>query len=87
MNGNSEKTLADIAALATTKRAEKYRNFISLIVAATRASIKRQKDEKKENVSINAALVNKCLTEAIERFYTHQSIEADQEIVELLCRA
>ena len=87
LNGNSEKTLADIAALATTKRAEKYRNFISLIVAATRASIKRQKDEKKENVSINAALVNKCLTEAIERFYTHQSIEADQEIVELLCRA
>lgn len=87
LDSNSDKALADIARLVTTKRAEKYRNFISLIVAATRASIKRQKDDKKQKVIINAALVNKCLTEAIERFYTQHSIEADREIVELLCRA
>lgn len=87
LGNNSDKKLADIAALATTKRAEKYRNFVSLIVAATRASIRRQKDEKRDNVTINAALVNKCLSEAIERFYAHCSIEADKEIVELLCRS
>lgn len=84
---NAEKALNDIARLADSKRAEKYHNFIPLIVAATRASIKWQKDEKKPNISINAALVNKCLTDAIERFYTCHSIEADKEIVELLCRA
>ena len=87
LSDDSDKAIADIAAMITTKRAEKYRNFIPLIVAATRASIKRQKDEKKEHVSINAALVNKCLTEAIERFFMHNSIDADKEIVDILCKA
>ena len=87
IDNTSDNSLADIAGIAITKRGEKYHNIICLIMAAIRASIRRQKAEKKKNVSINAALVNKCLTEAIERFYAHQSIEADQEIVELLCKA
>lgn len=81
---SSDKSLSDIAALAGSKRAEKHSNFISLIVASVRVSVKRQKDDKKKEIKINAALVNKCLTGAIERFYANQSTEQDAEIAALL---
>lgn len=81
---SSDKSLSDIAALAGSKRAENHSNFISLIVASVRASVKRQKDDKKKEIKINAALVNKCLTGAIERFYANQSTEQDAEIAALL---
>lgn len=88
INGEeAEKAVCDIANLADTKKAEKYRNFIPLIVAATKASIRLQKEEKKTNISINAALVNKCLNDAIERFYGGISIAADKELTELLIRS
>lgn len=81
---SSDKALSDIANLAGNKRAKEYPNFVSLIVTSVKASIKRQKDDKKKEVKINAALVNKCLTEAIERFCANQISNPDTERAELL---
>lgn len=80
----SEKARDDIADLAITKRADKYHNFVPAIVVAIKISISNQKKEKKKNILINAALVNKCLSEAIERFWTNTCVEADKEIIRLL---
>lgn len=80
---SKDKALADIAALAGSKRAEKHPDFISLIVAAVRDSVKCQKDDKKKEIKINAALVNKCLTEAIKGFSVKWSTEEDAEITAL----
>lgn len=65
LDGSSDKALIDIASLAITKRAERYRNFVVLIVKAVRMSIHHQKNERKKNIKVNAALVNKCLTKII----------------------
>ena len=64
-----EGIVQDIAKLADTKRAERYKDFVSRIVSAAKESIRRQKDEGKERPILNAALVNSCLTRALEQEY------------------
>lgn len=56
------QTIRDIVSLADTKRAEQYSNFVSLIVCAINASLKKQKQEAKKKPVLNAALINTCLT-------------------------
>lgn len=65
---NGSKILQDIANLADTQRAKKYDNFISLIVTATSNSIKQQKKEGNKTPMLNAALVNKCLSNVLEEY-------------------
>lgn len=60
--GSKEKVLYDIVHLADTKRAKGYSNFPIIIANAIRKSLELQKEEKKEQPVINAALVNKCLS-------------------------
>lgn len=62
-----ERILWNIALLAGTKRAEKYKNFISLLVSAIRDSIHKQRSEGKDTPKLNAALVNSCLTINLNR--------------------
>ena len=57
----------DIAQLAATQRAEKYRNYVSLIVAAVSESIHRQKTEGKKRPVLNVAHVNLCLSDVLEQ--------------------
>ena len=56
------KALYDIANLAEAKRAEQIRNFPSLIVGAVKDSFKLQREEKRKELRLNAALVNRYLT-------------------------
>lgn len=69
IQNSDDKAVEDIAALAEQERAKKYSNFVFLIVDAIKMSIGRQKSEKKDNkkLVLNAALVNKCLSDVIER--------------------
>lgn len=62
---NAEKVLDDIANLATSKRAEKYRNFAIYIKEAIIESLRQQIREKKVRPVLNAALVNKHLSQVI----------------------
>lgn len=66
---SDDKSVKDIASLAEQERAKKYCNFISLIIDAIKMSVTRQKQEgkDKEKLMLNAALVNKCLSDVIER--------------------
>ena len=58
--------LQDIANLADTQRAEKNDNFVRRIVDAIKESINIQKCEKRKQITLNAALVNRCLTGRIK---------------------
>lgn len=84
---SAQRAVSDIAKLADTQRALNYPDFVSLLMAATKASILRQKGEKKAQIIINAALVNKCLSEAIERVKKGIIIDTDKEIASLLCKS
>lgn len=66
---SDDKSVKDIASLAEQERAKKYCNFISLIIDAIKMSVTRQKQEgkDKEKLMLNAELVNKCLSDVIER--------------------
>jgi len=61
-----QRILEDIANMATTERAKKYDNFVSLIVTAVSRSIYKQKKEGNKTPVLNAALVNKCLTSILD---------------------
>lgn len=63
----SKEVLRDIAALADSKRAEKHHDFISLIVNAVSESLLKQKKEGRKEQVLNAALVNKCLSDILEQ--------------------
>lgn len=63
----SGRVLQDIAELADTERARRHSNFVSLLIEAVTASITRQKDEGKKRQELNAALVNRCLTDILDR--------------------
>jgi hypothetical protein len=69
---NKDKVVKDIAALADTKRAEKYPNFVSLIVTAISESIDKQKMEGSKSPTLNAALVNLCLSDVLEKDFLKQ---------------
>lgn len=56
------KTLEDIASLAKSQRAKKFKDFPSLIVEAVELSLERQREEGKKKPLLNAAFVNTCLT-------------------------
>jgi len=61
-----ERILWNIALLAGAKRAEKYKDFVSLIVNAVRDSLQKQRREGRELPKLNAALVNMCLSSSLE---------------------
>ena len=63
------KAVSDIAALTRQQRAQGNKNFISLIVLAIKESIFQMKREHKDNPVINAALVNKWIPKAEEKYY------------------
>jgi hypothetical protein len=69
---NPDKVVQDIAELADTKRAEKHSDFVSLIVTAIVNSISKQKQEGTKTPVLNAALINYCLSDAIERSIMEQ---------------
>ena len=78
VTGNTKKikkVLKDIAELAITKKASEIPNFAVLLVKAVESSIKQQKDEKKKNIVLNAALVNQHLTYVIDEYKKINSLQ------------
>lgn len=63
---NADRVVSDIANLAVTNKAAKYKNLVSLIVTAIRHSIDKQHRERKKSPVLNAALINSCLSDVIE---------------------
>ena len=62
---DDETELDNIARLAEQQRAMSCRDFPLLIVDAIRSSFNLQQKEKKKSYSLNAALVNKILTQKL----------------------
>jgi hypothetical protein len=62
-----DKAVRDIASMTETKRATRVINFVLLVMKAIEDSILIQKREGKARPGINAALVNACLTDLIDR--------------------
>lgn len=65
---NTETVLQDIANLTNTKKARAYRDITKFLIQAINLSLKQQRDERKENIILNAALVNKCLSGIIDEY-------------------
>lgn len=57
-----EGAVNDIVSLADTKRAERYDNFVFLIIRAIQISLEKQRLEAKKKPVLNAALINSCLS-------------------------
>jgi hypothetical protein len=68
-DASDQKALVDITRLFETKRAERQRDFPSLIVNSVKESFRLQKDERKKEIRLNAALVNKCFTRRYNSSY------------------
>lgn len=64
-NPEDEVELNSIAGLAEQQRAVTCRDFPSLIVDAIRSSFNLQREEKRKHYAINAALVNRFLTQKL----------------------
>ena len=63
---SNDKAINDIAALVDTQRAKKRKDFIDILLSAIKKSLDIQRKEDKKKLELNAALVNKCLTETLD---------------------
>lgn len=64
---SNDKAIKDIASLVDTQRAGRHRNFIAVVLSAIKKSLTIQRKEGKKKLELNAALVNRCLTELLEQ--------------------
>jgi len=64
---SKDKAIEDIASLVDTQRAGQHRNFIAVVLSAIKKSLTIQRKEGKKKLELNAALVNRCLTELLEQ--------------------
>lgn len=64
---SNDKAIKDIASLVDTQRAGQHRNFIAVVLSAIKKSLTIQRKEGKKKLELNAALVNRCLTELLEQ--------------------
>jgi len=75
-NENAEKVLQDVANLINTRKTQTYRNITNFLFQAIRLSFERQRDEGKDKILLNAALVNKCLTSVIDEYLKEKCLYA-----------
>lgn len=61
-----DQILKNISNMADSQRARKENGFFSLMVNAIKESIHIMRDEGKKKILLNAALINKCLTDLID---------------------
>lgn len=66
VENSKPKAIKDIASLADTQRAYRHNDFIDSLMLAIQKSLQVQKSENKKKHELNAALVNKYLTELLE---------------------
>ena len=64
---SNDKAIKDIASLVDTQRAGQHRNFMAVVLSAIKKSLTIQRKEGKKKLELNAALVNRCLTELLEQ--------------------
>lgn len=67
VSGEAENEINCVAGLAEQQRALPHKDFPSLIVEAIQNSFRLQREEKRKEVSLNAALVNRFLTQKLEQ--------------------
>ena len=72
------KQIDDVVGLADTKRAEKQKGFVSILVSAIKESFDIQRDEGKKP-RLNAALVNKRLTKLIKNLEERGELRRDTD--------
>ena len=65
-SSKADKAVRDIVNLTDTQRAKEYPDFTQRIVDAIKESFRIQLSEGKDKPIINAAYVNKCLTEKLQ---------------------